>query len=402
MAGHNSAMTDQHYDVFPYPTRNPADEAKRLITGSPSHPHEIDTVLFGGQRDWSQPFRVLVAGGGTGDALVMLAQMLSDAKVPYEITYLDPSVAAREIAEARIAKRRLKGVTFETGSLLDAADHGSFDYIDCCGVLHHLKDPVAGLKALEAALKPGAGLGFMVYAPYGRSGVYPLQEAFNALYGALPPEEKLEAAKKVMASLPEGHPFRRNALLADHLRDPSGFYDLLLHAQDRAYKVDEWMAALDEAGLALTRWVAPALYDLGMATEVPADLDPVEAMALCEKLRGTLGKHTGYAQRKGEVAEQGEAPSMALIPHLDAPRHELAKAVAAGKPLKMTTQGVTFRLKLPEQAAALLSRIDGKARLSEIGKASGLEPLGFQSLWLKMHKALIATGSLRYSNLGRR
>ncbi|MEL6689843.1 MAG: class I SAM-dependent methyltransferase [Pseudomonadota bacterium] len=395
-------MTDQHYDAFPYPARNPADEAKRLVTGSPSHPLEIDTVLFGGTRNWTTPFKVLVAGGGTGDALVMLAQVMTDAKVPYEITYLDPSVAAREIAEARIAKRRLKGVTFETGSLLDAAKYGTFDYVDCCGVLHHLKDPVAGLKALESVLKPGGGLGFMVYAPYGRSGVYPLQEAFNTLYGELPPEEKLEAAKKVMASLPEGHPFRRNALLADHLRDPSGFYDLLLHAQDRAYHVDEWLAALDEAGLELTRWVAPALYDLGMITEVPEGMDPVAAMALCEKLRGTLGKHTGYAQRKGEVTAPLDTPSMGMIPHLDAPRHELAKAIAAGKPLKMTTQGVTFRMKLPEQAAAVVSRVDGKTRLTEIGNASGLEPLMFSSLWLKLHKALLATGSLRYSNLGRR
>ncbi|MCH2078169.1 MAG: class I SAM-dependent methyltransferase [Rhodobacteraceae bacterium] len=394
-------MTDQHYDAFPYPARDPADEAKRLVTGSPSHPHEIDTVLYGGARDWSQPFKVLVAGGGTGDGLVMLAQVLADAKAPYEITYLDQSKAAREIAEARIAKRRLKGVRFETGSLVDAADYGSFDYIDCCGVLHHLKDPVAGLKALERALNPGAGLGFMVYAPSGRSGVYPLQEAFNGLYGALPPEEKLEAAKKVMATLPEWHPFRRNALLSDQLRDPSGFYDLLLYAQDRAYRVDEWLAALGEAGLELTRWDAPALYDLGMITEVPEGMDPVVAIALCEKLRGTLGKYTGYAQRKGEVSAQVTVPSMGLVPHLDAPRHVLAKAVAAGKPLKMTTQGVTFRLKLPEEAAAIIGRIDGKTRLSEIVKASGLEPIGFQALWLKLHKALTATGSLRYSSLGR-
>ncbi|PIP97862.1 MAG: methyltransferase, partial [Rhodobacterales bacterium CG18_big_fil_WC_8_21_14_2_50_71_9] len=31
----------------------------RLITGSPSDPAEIDTFVFGGARDWSQPFRAL-------------------------------------------------------------------------------------------------------------------------------------------------------------------------------------------------------------------------------------------------------------------------------------------------------------------------------------------------------
>ncbi|MEL6689473.1 MAG: class I SAM-dependent methyltransferase [Pseudomonadota bacterium] len=366
------------------------------------HPLEIDTVLYGGARDWREPFKVLVAGGGTGDALVMLAQVLTDARAPFEITYLDLSTKAREIAEARIAKRRLKNVTFVTGSLLDAADHGPFDYIDCCGVLHHMAEPVAGLKALEGALKPGAGLGFMVYAPYGRSGVYPLQEAFGALLDGLDPEAKVTKAQKIMGTLPEGHPFRRNPLLADHLRDASGFYDLLLHAQDRAFRVDEWLAALDEAGLALTRWVAPAIYDLSMITEVPDGMDPVVAMAVAEKLRGTLGKHIGYAQRKGEVTPPLVQTAMSLIPHLDAPRHELAKAVPAGQTLKMTAQGVGFRLKLPEQAAAILSRIDGRSRLSEIGQASGMDPLGFQSLWQKLHGALLASGLLRYSGLGQR
>ena len=60
------------YEAYPYPARDPAEETARLITGSPSHPVEIDHFLFSGRRDWSAPFRALVAGGGTGDGLIML------------------------------------------------------------------------------------------------------------------------------------------------------------------------------------------------------------------------------------------------------------------------------------------------------------------------------------------
>jgi 2-polyprenyl-3-methyl-5-hydroxy-6-metoxy-1,4-benzoquinol methylase len=74
-----------------------------------------------------------------------------------EITYLDLSTAARRIAEARAAARGLSNIEFHTGSLLDAGDFGEFDYIDCCGVLHHLPDPQAGFDALAGALAPGAG-----------------------------------------------------------------------------------------------------------------------------------------------------------------------------------------------------------------------------------------------------
>jgi hypothetical protein len=67
------------YEAYPYPERDPADEAKRLIVGSPSHPVEVDHYLFAGRRDWTKPFRALVAGGGTGDALIQLAQVLASA-----------------------------------------------------------------------------------------------------------------------------------------------------------------------------------------------------------------------------------------------------------------------------------------------------------------------------------
>ncbi len=58
---------------------------------------------------------------------------------------------------------------------------GKFDYIDCCGVLHHLPDPAAGLAILRGALNDDGGIGLMVYGAFGRTGVYHLQEALRLL-----------------------------------------------------------------------------------------------------------------------------------------------------------------------------------------------------------------------------
>jgi hypothetical protein len=44
---------EAQYEAYPYPERDPADEAKRLIVGSPSHPVELDHYLFAGRRDWT-------------------------------------------------------------------------------------------------------------------------------------------------------------------------------------------------------------------------------------------------------------------------------------------------------------------------------------------------------------
>src|SRR5436305_155614 len=64
------------YEALPYPPRDPREEALRLITGTPSHILEVNHYLFSGRLNFNRPFRALVAGGGTGDACIMLAQRL--------------------------------------------------------------------------------------------------------------------------------------------------------------------------------------------------------------------------------------------------------------------------------------------------------------------------------------
>ncbi|MBV2360087.1 class I SAM-dependent methyltransferase [Thalassococcus sp. CAU 1522] len=390
----------EHYDAYPYPERDPADEATRLVTGSPSHPLEIDHYLFGGKRDWSQPLRVLVAGGGTGDGLIQLATLLTKAGKPFEITYLDLSTRARAVAEARAAARGLTGIAFHTASLLDAPDHGSFDYIDCCGVLHHLPDPPQGFRALRAALAPGGGMGFMVYAPYGRSGVYPLQEAFGVLFAGLSAQDRLKRAKAIVAGLPSGHPFAANPNLGDHRASDAGFYDLLLHGQDRAYSVTELAGVLSDTGWRLQGFTTPALYDLARITDRPAGMDDVTAMALAEKLTGTIRVHVAYAVPSGDPRKPASGSDRTLVPHLKgvAPR-VLAQAVAQGKSLPVSSDGVKAELRLPREAAVLLADIDGRRDLARIAAGAGLDPLAFGALWSKVEAPLLNWGLLLYSGM---
>jgi SAM-dependent methyltransferase len=388
------------YEAYPYPARDPADEAKRLITGSPSHVLEIDHFLFQGRRDWRKPLRALIAGGGTGDGLIQLAQQMKDAGRAAEITYLDLSTASRAIAEERARLRGLSGIRFVTGSLMEAASHGEFDYIDCCGVLHHLPDPAAGFAALMAALAPGGGMGFMVYAPYGRAGVYPLQEAFGALYAGLPPEARLKAAKEVVAALPEGHPFKANPNLGDHKDSDAGFYDLLLHSQDRAFDVTTLVQTLTETGWALSGFALPVLYDLSRITAAPDQLSATARMAVAEKLRGTIKTHVGYATRATEARSPAMGRDRALIPHLKGLRAtDLARAIASGQTPKLRFNGIEARLALPKEAAPLLAAIDGRRSLTEIAQATGTDPIAFGSLWARIERDLADHGLLLYSSI---
>src|ERR1043165_2824791 len=95
------------YEAYPYPRRDPKDEAKRLIVGSPGHLREIDWWVFGAARPASQPISALIAGGGTGDATIMLAQQMARAGRPGTVTYLDRSTSALRIAQERAKARGL-------------------------------------------------------------------------------------------------------------------------------------------------------------------------------------------------------------------------------------------------------------------------------------------------------
>jgi len=386
------------YEAYPYPERDPRDEKKRLILGSPSLPQEIDHYVFSGQRDWSAPLRILVAGGGTGDGLIQLTALLTQYGKPYEATYIDLSTASRQIAEARAKTRKLENITFLTGSLLEAPDHGPFDYIDCCGVLHHLPDPDAGFTALRAALAPGGGMGFMVYAPYGRSGVYPLQEAFAALYQDTSPKDRLKAARRLLDKLPAGHPFRANPNLNDHKSGDAGFYDLLLHSTDRAYDVQTLTDTLTRTGWSFTGFTVPILYDLARLTEVPEGMDPVQAMAVAEKLNGTIRTHTGYATDAPRPVATGK--TRALVPHVKGVQAaQLARAVAQGQAPALDTDGIKGTLALPKPAALCFAAIDGRRSLQDIAAHTGMDPITFGGLWAQVEKALLPWGMLVYSTV---
>ncbi len=388
------------YEAYPYPARDPAEETRRLLTGTPSDPLEIDHFLFAGRRDWSRPFRALVAGGGTGDGLVMLAQKLSDAGCPAEIVYLDLSRAAREIAERRIAARGLSGVTFRTGDLLEAPALGPFDYIDCCGVLHHLPDPGAGFAALAEALVEGGGLGAMVYAPYGRTGVYPLQAALRALAPEdLSPQERVLRARAALDALPETNWFRRNHLLGDHLESDAGLFDLLLHARDRPFAADEVMAAVEAAGLAFAGFVEPARYApetwIGEAAAPARGLPAAERAALGERLAGGIKTHVFYATKgPPRVAKPGPEARPRLRGERPGP---LAATVGAGRAAHVRRDGARHRLELPRASAPALKLLDGRRRLGEVATALRTDWVGFSAAFAPLYRTLNGWGMLYFS-----
>ncbi|MEM9756405.1 MAG: methyltransferase [Pseudomonadota bacterium] len=390
----------EHYDSFPYPERDPEDEAKRLVTGSPSHPLEIDHFLFAGKRDWAQRFRVLVAGAGTGDAVVQMAQVLTSAGKPYEITYLDLSAKARKIAEARMVARGLSNVEFVTGDILEAPRLGPFDYIDCSGVLNHMVDPRDGLKALADAVTDTGGIGLTVHANLGRPGVASLQSAFaKLLHGS--PRERLRRAKAIVQRLPENHPFKRNPSLVEHAGTDAGLFDLLLPARDRTFSIRDLVEALDMCGLTIVGQPQAHLYDptplVGDAALV-RDMAPLERMELAEQLSGVIRTHIAYVAKSTD----GRAARLdrEAVPHLKGISGPMLSQKAAEKGvIPVSHSGAVAEIPVSAMAVRALSFVDGRHNLAQIARAAELEPVAFTSIWRPLSDALTTYGLMFYSRL---
>ncbi|MGA7296838.1 MAG: methyltransferase [Rhodanobacteraceae bacterium] len=383
----------EQYEQYPYPVRDPQDERKRLIVAHQTRLDSVNHHCFNGRQDFESDFRVLIAGGGTGDALIAWAEQLRQ-KRGARVTYLDLSTASTRIARQRADVRELQNIDWINDSLLNLPklDLPRFDYIDCSGVLHHLEDPDAGLRALLSVLAPGGAMSLMVYATYGRTGIYQVQNLMRMINDdADPANLKIRNTREVLRSLPELHWFNAGQRLLtayDDLDSDSGTFDLLLHTQDRSYTILEVHEWLDRCGMKMANEPGTHYRQLnylpqtflkdkqllGRIREYPLR----QQQAIGEALSGDISTHEFYAVPKSSSATVARLTDEGMIPwpgigHV-APFDKLAEMA------KNRTDAFTVMLShLPDKprifvdkgqfVASLLRAIDGTRTVDQIVSA---------------------------------
>jgi SAM-dependent methyltransferase len=215
-------------------------------------------------------------------------------------------VSAKSLAFTRALKRKhaLDNLEVRQLPIERVGELGrEFEHVVCTGVLHHLADPETGLRALREVLAPDGALHLMVYAPYGRAGVYMLQDYCRRLGVRPAPREIAELAASLKA-LPQDHPLIPLLRHSPDFADQAGLADALLHPCDRAFSAPQLLTFLDRGRLAFGRWVrqAPYLPWCGAIASTPhaarlASLPPKEQYAALELFRGTMVRHALVAYR---------------------------------------------------------------------------------------------------------
>jgi SAM-dependent methyltransferase len=292
------------YESHPYPTPVVSLE-QRLDRYRDAHRRRAQNLLLWPLEKPRPDRSILVAGCGTSQA-ARHALMEPDARV----TAIDVSEASWRHTRDLQQKHDIRNLQFHQLAIERVSELGkTFDQIVCTGVLHHLSDPDAGLRALRDVLAVGGAMHIMVYAPYGRAGITMMQD-YCRLLGIGVRDEDLRDLGETVQALPIDHPISGVVKRAKDFTRPNALADALLNPRDRAYSVLQVYDWLERCGLKFGRWYEQAAYlpQCGAIDGAPhgarltALPSPAQHAAI-ELLRGTMDRHSFVAYRDDRERE---------------------------------------------------------------------------------------------------
>ena len=192
--------------------------------------------------------RVLVAGGGTGQEPVRLARMHTELEVhAIDLSRRSLAYAARQAQAFGVAGR----VHLAQADLLDLDALGDrlglFDRVYCSGVLHHLADPMEGLRAVVSRLAPGGIAQIALYSRAARQGINEARAAASQLGLGTSPADVRALRRQVIAHADRAA-FKQILGFRDFY-SVSECRDLLLHVQEHQFDLTEIATMLRAVGL---------------------------------------------------------------------------------------------------------------------------------------------------------
>jgi len=233
-----SLLVQHQYEENPYP---------RWVKAAPvSEVNSIDARLrgqfpFAGFRNIGKTsaIDVLVAGCGTGQQLVDVAQRIAGARV----LAIDLSRASLSYAMRQTRALGLDNIEYGQADILKLGSLGrSFDVIDCGGVLHHLGDPMAGWRVLLSLLRPNGVMRIALYSELARRHVVAAR-TFVAEHGYGRGADDIRRFRQDVLALADGDLVKTVAQSPDFF-SVSDCRDLVFHVQEHRFTLPQIQAFL--------------------------------------------------------------------------------------------------------------------------------------------------------------
>ncbi len=241
-AGEASSAVRNQYEANPYP--------RWARMGRFEHARPAPQVLeelFPGRDFRNLPrsgARILVAGCGTGRHAIQAALRFADSRV----LALDLSLASLAYAMRKTREMQLWNIDYLQADILalDAMDE-QFDVIESVGVLHHLRDPLAGWRVLRDRMAPAGVMHVGLYSELGRRHIVHGQ-AFAASLGLDTDAPSLRSLRRAIIEARNDDHLRQLTASEDffHL---SGCRDMLLHVEEHRFNPGDLASMLQNLEL---------------------------------------------------------------------------------------------------------------------------------------------------------
>ncbi|MFQ3190178.1 MAG: SAM-dependent methyltransferase [Paraglaciecola sp.] len=234
------------YEKYPYPSGAPM-----MRTGT-----DVNLLLsyVNIYRENSESIHVLDAGCGRGVGLIAAAMLQPD------VNFIGADINTTAVNDARLnAKNRgLTNIRFVEADLMTLegieVPPGGFDVIYSSGVLHHLSEPLTGLKNLEKVLAPHGVISLMVYGSYGRQALYRLIEGIDLM---LPNENEIEERlpfARLLTQVANQTIFKGDYWENTSATDDIEFVDRCLNVNEVSYDINSLWQLIEEAKMKFIRW----------------------------------------------------------------------------------------------------------------------------------------------------
>ena len=176
---------------------------------------------------------VLVAGCGTGNHLCFV-ENYSNAN----ILAIDLSLASLAYSKRKAEELNFKNIEFLHADILQLGNlNRKFDVIECVGVLHHMEDPVMGLKILLNLLEPHGFLKIGLYSKKARQNVIKAKKFIqkNKFKNTI---NDIKISRQAIIKKNKNLEFK-NIVDASDFYSTSVVKDLLFHAQEHQFTLPQ-------------------------------------------------------------------------------------------------------------------------------------------------------------------
>lgn len=278
-----SLRVQAQYEIHPYPqwTRPPPgpaavpfDDWRALRFPGSAHPAR------------ARQAQVLVAGCGTGQHAVQVAQRYRDAQVLAVDLSLTSLAYAQRMTEQLNRQRPTTDALRICYAQADILQLGTlqdrYDLIESAGVLHHLHDPLAGWRVLRGLLQPRGLMFVALYSELARRDVVAARQhlADQGWTGSVASDDDIRACRQALmqgdgqsGGQGDGAAKFQHLMATRDFHSTSACRDLLFHVQEQRYTLPRLKQELAALGLRFLGFEIDAVTAAAYTQRFPEDTE---------------------------------------------------------------------------------------------------------------------------------